>query len=203
MAGRRQLREEHIKLLILICLHIVGCCISLIFVAKIYPEFHIFFRPADLAGAVAIIAAFALVSTLFVFAEFSFGYFVGFYFFTMALGYLWINQFSEFDYNHKLTGLSAAASAVALLLPVLFIRSPVRQVWVLSSTTLDRLLSLILLVAAATIVAGASYNFRLVSVGDIYTYRDALRFPTIVNYLTAMMTTALLPFAFACFVERC
>lgn len=202
MAGRRQLREEHIKLLILICLHIVGCCISLIFVAKIYPEFHIFFRPADLAGAVAIIAAFALVSTLFVFAEFSFGYFVGFYFFTMALGYLWINQFSEFDYNHKLTGLSAAASAVALLLPVLFIRSPVRQVWVLSSTTLDRLLSLILLVAAATIVAGASYNFRLVSVGDIYTYRDALRFPTIVNYLTAMMTTALLPFAFACFVER-
>src|SRR3981189_1518562 len=129
MPDRRQLRQEHLKLLILICLHIVGCCTSLFFIAKIYPEYHIFFRPADLAGAVAIIAAFALVSTLFAFAEVSFGYFVGFYFFTMTVGYLWINQFSEFDYNHRLTGLSAAASAVALLLPALLIRSPLRQVW--------------------------------------------------------------------------
>src|SRR5258708_27465328 len=107
MAGRHLLREEHLKLIILICFHIVGCCISLAFIARIYPEFFIFFRPAELPGAVAIIAAFAVVSTLFVFAKFSFGYFVGFYFYTMVVRYLWLNRFSEFNYNHKLTGLSA------------------------------------------------------------------------------------------------
>ncbi|MBR1249466.1 hypothetical protein JQ609_21365 [Bradyrhizobium sp. AUGA SZCCT0169] len=201
IAGRHPLRGEHLRL-ILICLHILVCCISLVFVATIYPEYHIFFRAADLAGAVVIVAAFALVALLFVFAEFSFGYFIGFFFYTMALGYLWINYFSLFDYNHRLTGLSAAASAIVFLLPLLLVRSPVRQIWTLSSDALDRLLSLILLAAAATIVVGASYNFRFVTVGDIYTYREALQFPAILNYLTAIMTTALLPFAFACLVER-
>ena len=202
MAGRLWLREEHLKRAVLVCLHIVGCCTSLVFIATIYPEYHLFFEVAGLAGAVAIIAAFSLVSTLFVFAEFSFGYFVGFYFYTMAVGYLWINHFSKFDYNHRLTGLSVAASAIAFLLPALLVRSPIRQIWILSSSALDRLLSLILLVAVATIVAGASYNFRLVAVGDIYNFRDALRSPAIVNYLVGITTTALLPFAFACFMER-
>ena len=202
MAGRHLLREEHLKLIILICLHIIGCCISLVFVSWIYPEFFIFFRPVELPGAVAIIAAFAVVSALFVFAEFSFGYFVGFYFYTMVVGYLWLNRFSEFNYNHRLTGLSAAASAVAFLFPALLIRSPVRQIWVLSSNLFDRLLNLILVVAAATIAAGASYNFRLVGVEDIYTFRDTMTFPTLLNYLMGITSTALLPFAFACFVER-
>ena len=31
-----------------------------------------------------------------VIARFSFGYFVGFYLYTMVLGYLWINCFSDF-----------------------------------------------------------------------------------------------------------
>jgi hypothetical protein len=202
MAVRQQLREDHLRLTILIFLHIVGCCISLVFIARIYPEFHIFFRPADLAGAIATIAALALVAPLFVFAEFSAGYLAGFYFYTMVVGYLWLNHFSGFDYNHQLTGLSAAASVIVFLLPALFIRSPIRQIWVPSSKALNHLLSIILLVAAATVAAGASYNFRLVGVNDIYAFRDALTSPTILNYLIGITSTALLPFAFACFVER-
>ena len=45
-----------------------------------------------LAGAIAIVAAFAAVSYWFVCTPFSFGYFLGFYFYTMVMGYLWLNH---------------------------------------------------------------------------------------------------------------
>jgi hypothetical protein len=167
-----------------------------------YPEYHIFYRPNGLIGAVVVILAFAAVSPLFAFVRFSFGYFVGFYFYTMILGYLWLNFFSEFNYNHALTGLSAAASALAFLLPALFISSPIRQVCTLSSKAFDRLLAFILLLAAATIAVGARYNFRFVGIENIYAFREELAFPTILNYLIGITSNALLPFAFACFVGR-
>ena len=91
------------------------------------PEYH-FLLPYghSVDKAIAVVAMFALVAVVFVYADFSFGYFVGFYLYTMVVGYLWLNSYSEFVYNHHLTGLSAAASAVAFLLPVLFIRAPLR-----------------------------------------------------------------------------
>ncbi len=202
MADGRQPVRERFGLSLLICLHVVLCCVTLVCVAQIYPEFHIFYRPDGLPGAVAVIAAFSIVSALFVFAEFSFGYFVGFYIYTMVLGYLWLNRFSEFNYNHQLAGLSAAASGVAFLLPALFIRAPLPRVWTLSQTAFSRLLNGILLLAAVTVAIGASYNFRLVGISDIYAFRDALTFPAILKYLTPTLSSALLPFAFACFVER-
>ena len=72
----------------------------------------------------AVIASFSVAAVLFLFAEFSFGYYIGFYFYMMVVGYLWLNCFSEFIYNHRLSALSAAASAIAFLLPALFITSP-------------------------------------------------------------------------------
>jgi hypothetical protein len=56
--------------------------------------------------------------------------------------------------------------------------------------------------AAATIAIGAIYNFRLVGLEDIYDYREKLGFPTIISYLTGIMSSALLPFAFAVFIAR-
>jgi hypothetical protein len=120
----------------------------------------------------------------------------------MILGYLWINFFSDLIYDHWLSGFSAAASAIAFLAPALLISSPVRQRLVLSARSFDRLLALILLLAAATIVAGAISNFRLVAIGDIYDYRAKLEFPTIVTYLMGITSSTLLPFAFACFVTQ-
>src|ERR1700674_4621363 len=74
----------------LIFLHIVICCVSLIYVANfealnafIPARFHIFFDPTRWYVAVIVVAGFALVSSAFVFALFSFGYFVGFYSYTM------------------------------------------------------------------------------------------------------------------------
>lgn len=201
-AAGRQSATAGLALPSLIVIHIGLCCVSLYCVALIYPEYHIFYRPTGLYTAVAVMAAFALVSVVFVLADFSFGYFVGFYLFTMITGYLWLNVFSEFVYNHALSGLSVAASAITFLLPALFIRAPLRQLWTLSTTGLDRVLDGILVLAAVTFAVGATYNFRLVSLDNIYDFRDNLSSPTILNYLIGIASTAMLPFTFACFVEQ-
>jgi hypothetical protein len=192
-------------LAILICSHILVCCVSLIQVAyykmPVFPAaFHIFFDPARWYIAVAAVAAFALVSSLFIFARFSFGYLAGFYLYTMILGYLWINSFSDLQYDHRLAGLSAAASAVAFLLPALFISAPVRQIVAMTPRSFDRLLTCVLILSAATIAIGASYNFQLVSLDKMYEYRAKLYAPAMVNYLVTMVSSALLPFAFAGFI---
>ena len=152
-AEGRQSAPPRLALQSLILVHIGLCCVSLYCVSIIYPEYHFFYRPAGLYAALAVIAAFALVSVVFVLADFSFGYFVGFYLYTMITGYLWLNVFSEFVYNHALTGLSAAASAITFLLPALFIRSPLRAVD--CRPGLDRVLGSILCYRV-TFAAGAA-----------------------------------------------
>jgi hypothetical protein len=193
----------------LICFHIVICCVSLIYVANYKvpyafdpTTFHIFYDPARLHIAATVVAAFAAVASLFVFAGFSFGYVVGLYFYTMILSYLWLNCFTNLNYDHRSAGFSAAASAVAFLLPALLITSPIGQVYTLSERGLDRLLRGILILGAATVAFGAIHNFRFVPIDDIYDYRDNMVFPTIVNYLISIVSSALLPFAFAGFVAR-
>jgi hypothetical protein len=191
----------------LICSHIVVCCVSLIQVANYKnpaafspATFHVFFDAARWYVPVTVVTAFALVSSVFIFARFSFGYLAGFYLYTMILGYLWLNPFSDLQYDHRLAGLSAAASAVAFLLPALFISSPVRQIFAMTERSFDRLLTCILMLSAATVAIGASYNFQLVSLDTMYEYRAKLSAPTLVNYLITMVSSAFLPFAFAGFV---
>jgi hypothetical protein len=202
-----QRARERLRLGLLICIHIVICCASLIWVAYYrFPvafnpaTFHIFFDPSRWHVAVAVVAAFALVAPLFVFSGFSFGYFVGFYFYTMVLGYLWLNCFTDLNYDHRTAALSAAASAIAFLLPALFISSPLRQLYTLTAKAFDRLLTCILLLGIATIAVGAIYNFRLVGLAEMQEYRAKLDAPTGINYLVTMVSTALLPFALAGFV---
>ncbi|MCK1303459.1 hypothetical protein IVB33_39345 [Bradyrhizobium sp. 24] len=183
---------------LLILCHLVLGSISLICVARIYPVYSIIFDNERLPTAIATVAAFAVLTILFVRARFSFGYFAGYYLFVMIAGYLWLNNFTEFDYNHRLSGLSAAASAVAFLLPALH-QPTLPRLLELSPQALERLLGWIVLIGAAVAAIGAYYNFRLVSLGDIYTYREALTAPALVNYLVGITMTALLPFAFACY----
>lgn len=196
---------DRIKIALLICIHTVVCCVSLAYAADgslQIATFHIFYEPGRLPIAVMAVAAFALVSMAFGFACVSFGYFVGFYFYTMISGYLWLVCFTDLNYNHVLAGLSAAVSAMAFLLPALFIVSPLAQVYTMSSRAFDRLLNLILLLAGATVAAGALYNFRLVGIGNIYDFRNAIASPAIVSYALAITSSALLPFVFAGFVAR-
>jgi hypothetical protein len=194
---------------LLICFHITLCCVSLVYASLFrYPDyfaasyFHVFYDPARLHIALVAVAAFAPVSLLFVFARFSFGYFAGFYFYSMILSYLWMNCFSNLGYDHRMGAVSAAASGIAFLLPSLLISSPIRQRFVLSATALGYLLPAILLIAAATIAIAAIYNFHLVGLDEIYDFREHLEFPLIISYSLGITSNALLPFAFACFVAR-
>ncbi len=107
--------HERLRLAILICAHIAVCCVSLVYVAGFNyagtfdpAKFHVFYDPGRSYEAIAVTLAFALVSLFFIFARFSFGYFVGFYFYTMILGYLWLNSFSDMNYDHQRAGFSAA-----------------------------------------------------------------------------------------------
>jgi hypothetical protein len=205
----RALTAERIRIACLMCLHTAICCVSLVYVADASVQistdpvqFHMFYDPARLHIAVAVVAAFAVLSVAFCFARFSFGYAVGFYFYTMISGYLWLNCFTDLNYDHKSSALSAAVSAVTFLVPALFIVSPIRQVYSMSADAFDRLLTAVLLLAAAAVIAGALYNFRIVALADIYDFRDRMESPAIVSYLVAIASGALLPFAFAGFIAR-
>ena len=118
----------------------------------------------------------------------------------MILGYLWLNCFTDLNYEHRLAGFSAAASAVAFLLPALFISSPVRQPYPLTARSFDRLLTAILLLCIATVAVSAIYNFQIVALEKIHEYREKLNTPAFLRYPITIVSTALLPFAFAGFV---
>ena len=199
MADRNRL-HVWLRLSVLLAIHSFVCCASLAYLAP-YHVFHLFYNDYLWLNAFFLVAAFSVVSLLFVFCEFSFGYFIGFYFYSMILGYLWLSNFSDLKYNHRLAEISAAVSAVAFLLPALLISSPFKS-FTLSERDFQRLLALILALAVATIASSAIYNFRIVGIGEIYHYRDQLRIPTLLKYAIGITSTALLPFAFACFLAR-
>ncbi len=200
-AGNSSWESRQVLLIaFLIGFHTILCCVSLRLSFSYYREAYIPYDGARLYYAIAAVASFALISPLFAFVRFSFGYFAGFYFYTMIVGYLWINTFSQFRYNHAAAGVSAAISAVAFLLPALLITSPIKQRYVLSKLTFERLLTATLLFAVATAAVGAIFNFKLVAIQDIYEFRDQLQMPTLLNYSIGATTSVLLPYLFACFL---
>lgn len=211
MINYRQLPWVPMTLALTICVHTVVCCLSLTYVSHFHDNFHVHYDPARLSGAVLIIAAFALVASLFMRADFSFGYFISYYFYAMISGYLWINYFTDLEYDHVLAGLSAAISAVVFFIPALFFRSPIRQICVMTPRTFRWILITILALAIVTIAVGASYNFRITDFGSydelrrelFYAhFRSELKSPPLVRYLVGITSNALLPFAFACFFSR-
>ncbi len=118
----------------------------------------------------------------------------------MVLSFLWLNSFTRYNYDHQMAALSAAASLLLFLLPALPVNAPVKQAFVLSTRAVERLLKFILVLSVVTIVAASSYNFRVISLQHIYDFRDELNFPIIIRYLIGIVSNALLPFAFACYL---
>jgi hypothetical protein len=186
------------SLYVLVGLHIVIYCTSLAQVA--HWQSYMLYEPARIHYAIAGALAFSTVSMFFIFGRFSFGYFVGFSLFSMVLGFIWLNSFSKFNYDHRLAGLSAAVSAVLFLLPALLVNTPFKQLFTLSPRGLEHLLKFILVLALGTIVVASLYNFRLVSIRQIYDFRNELYFPAPIRYLTGILSTVLLPFACACYL---
>jgi hypothetical protein len=195
--GGRLKLQPNLTLLGLLAFHSVICCVSLALVSDY--QAYISYNPDRLVYAAAVAAAFSPIS-LFFLARFSFGYFVGFYFYTMILGFLWIDVFSQYQYEHRLAGFSAALSLLLFLMPALAIRAPLKRFHELSAQALERLLKFAVMLAVATVALASSYNFKLVSVAHIYDFRSEIEFPTVVRYLVTTTSDALLPFAFAGFL---
>jgi hypothetical protein len=190
-------------ILMLLVAHVAACCLSMFYVIHYYDYMRLFvFEWTRLAPALLTIGPVAVLSVLFVFSRFSFGYYIGFYFFTIILGYAWLAKFSLLDYDHSLGTLSAFASLVALLIPALFVTSPIRQRIVVPERAFDLLLSLMLVLSAAVIAVGIFYNFRVVSLADIYKFRLTLELPRPLSYAIGISSNALLPFAFAAYYLR-
>lgn len=196
------LRRENLRLALLVLVHVGVCCLSLYYVTRAYPAYHFSFYPQQLWVAIAMALPIGALSLLFAAAPFTFGYSVSFSLYTMLLGFVWLNAFSEFPYNHLLAFVSTLAAAAAFLFPALFIASPLPQLYVLSARTIDRLLLGILLLAIAVIAIGASHNFRMVDLKRIYEFREQIAFPKALGYAIGLTSNALLPFTFACFIER-
>ncbi|MET4387993.1 hypothetical protein ABIB73_003755 [Bradyrhizobium sp. F1.4.3] len=181
---------------------VAACCISLGLVIHNYNH-YLRTTEADagrLLAATATVLPFALVFLAFAFSRFSFGYAAGVYMYTLILGYLWLVSFSAFPYDHGAASISAFLSGVAFLAPALLITSPIKQHFVLTPRSFRRLLSTILVAAAAVVAVGSLYNFRFVQLQDIYRFRNELEFPVPLEYAIGIISTALLPFAFACFI---
>jgi hypothetical protein len=188
-------------LLALVYLHVAVCCVSLFYVTFYYSGYHILkYEPAQLLPALLTVAPLVLVAFVFVLAPFSFGYVLGFVFYTMILGYIWLSKSSILDYEHTLANISAVVSIVAFLAPALFITAPLKHSLRLSKLALERFLLITLAVAVLVVAVGALFNFRLVGMADMYTFRGQLEFPAPLRYAIGTCVNALLPFAFACYL---
>src|ERR1700722_9080149 len=157
VSTRSQFRPGLIPLL---CLDIVTCCVSLAFVATSYADV-IAFDSHHLFAALLIVIPFGFAAIVFTIAPFSFGYFLGFYFYTIILGYLWLIEFSKTSYDHPLAIVSIYLSALTFLAPALFITSRINPRFALRARAFETLLSLIMVVATATVAVGALYNFKV------------------------------------------
>src|SRR5947199_4915454 len=94
-----------LRLALLLFLHIATCCWSLVYAAESFAGI-ISFDKSRLFFALLSVAPFSIASVLFVISRFSFGYFLGFYFYTMILGYLWLIEFSQLSYDRPLAWIS-------------------------------------------------------------------------------------------------
>ena len=204
----RSLRFRRACIALLIAL-VATCCISLIALATTAAPipfdpavFHVFFVPQRLAIAALVVSGFALIGISFIFAPATIGYYTGIYLYAMVLSFLWLNFFSDLDYNHTLAGVSAFLSGVLFLLPALFWTRPLSIDFRLSVSAFDKLLVVLLCFASIVILAGARYSFSFVAIDEMAAARENLATPKVLNYLLAMLISSLLPFAFAGLVAR-
>ncbi|XSC43774.1 hypothetical protein ACF1BQ_039140 [Bradyrhizobium sp. RDT10] len=177
--------------------------LSLASVAKYYEYlgFYIF----DGSGLLrAVPSIFPIASLVFIFAvgRPSLGYFLGVHFYSLIFGYIWLAPFSTLGYDHQAAIVSAFLSAIAFLLPAVFVSRPPPRIATLSDIAHDRLLNLILIVGVVIVAVGAFYNFRIVGLAQMYQLREGIEFPALFRYAVNMTSSALLPFAFACFIWR-
>jgi hypothetical protein len=191
--------RERIALAILLSCYFLLCIVSLT-LALHYTTHRIAYDPHQLPKAIVSVVAFSVVASPFLIGRFSFGYFVGFYFYTMVFGFIWLSWFTSLTYNLQTARISAVASFIALLLPALFLSVPIRQRLRVSPGRFEHLLDGLFFASAAVVTLGAFYNFRPIGLESIHDFRSTLKFPAPVGYLMGIISSSVLPFLFAAFI---
>jgi hypothetical protein len=193
-------QRRMVMAVLLLCYFIV-CLASLLFSLH-YATHRIAYDPQQFRYALGTIILFYAAALPFLFARFSFGYFVGFFLFTTTLGFIWLSWFTSFEYDYQAARISAAASIIAFLTPVLSLSLSFSSRIQLSCSQFKRLLDALLIVSIVTIAIGASYNFRPVGLNSIQDFRPSLKFPASIGYPIGIVSSAVLPFLFAIFVVQ-
>ncbi|MET4445547.1 hypothetical protein ABIB75_003829 [Bradyrhizobium sp. GM2.2] len=199
---RRLINRERLCLSVLI-VFFVGALNFLLWRAAEYLQayhYHIGL-PQHFGGVVALPTCLAmLLGSIFIFARFSFGYFVGFYLFSIVAGYLWINTFSVLDYNQGAAFWLAALSLVLFLIPALATKkvSIERRPFVLPKRSPEA----ILIIAIGVLGASSFHGFYLVGIEGMIDHRDDIVRSAGMNYILGNMVGAAMPFALACFIEQ-
>ena len=187
-----------IALLVLLYVYVAACCVSLFYVAYYFRGYHVLnYDPSQLVPGLLMAAPLAALAFVFALARFSFGHLLGFCFYTIVFGYLFLARSSALDYDHVLGSISAFISLLAFLAPALFITAPIKQRLVLSRAGFERVLALVLVLSILIVGVASLFNFRLVGLADMYAFRAQLDFPAPVRYAIGNLVGTLLPFAFA------
>ena len=189
-------------LVVALWLTVVVQCISLALVSGRYDYFHMYFNWSDPFFVATSVVIFSALSILFVVAEFSFGYVIGFTFFIIVMNFTWLSYRSRFDYDHAMVIVLVVSSFLLFLMPALLFGSRRRIRWTLPSSWFPVLLVVLTAIIGAVLVVAATYNFRVVGLGSIYEFRNEVIFPTALNYSVNVVINALAPYVFACWIER-
>ena len=152
--------------------------------------------------AAASVLALALLIPLFMRARFSFGYIVGFNFYCMIAGFMWLSHFVGGGYDHAQARWSVAASLLLLLMPLLFQVAPLRPRFTFSPRMMNRLLLAVLVLTLAVLAWNAHFGFALVSTVEADRLRGTLSRPAVLSYIDGWLVGALLPFTFAWFATH-
>lgn len=195
--GRLRARE-HVGLPIALCAYV---CISIWSLngTLAYGGFYLSYDPRLVAFALMSVGGFAPLLALFAVAPFSFGYFLSFYLYNVAFGYLWLSWFTDFGYNQSEARLSTAVSLIVFALPALFLSIEL-PAYRLSHRAFERLLSILLVIGAGIVLWAATYSFRLITLSEMDAARKALAIPSQLSYALGAFGSSILPFVFACFV---
>ena len=186
---------------ILLPVFLVVLYYSLTKIAEWAPAYHIGFDPNRPATAAGVFILSVTIGGIFYYARFNFGYLVGFYLFASMAAFFWINAFNELAYDHSVALASSVASVVLFLAAALFVAVPLPTL-PLKSIAFDRLPDAILCFSFLVLIVAFADGFHLVGLSDMYKFRAEIVHARLLNYAIGNVTVALIPLAFACYLEQ-
>ncbi|WP_407151067.1 hypothetical protein [Bradyrhizobium sp. ORS 86] len=158
------------------------------------------FWPSDNMSPDALVGVGAMMLFIpaFAVARFSFGYIVAFFLLSAVLGYVWLSFYSGFDYPHALARWSMFGALVGAATPLLFVNFEISRPAVTEDASRRIALAL---AAIAVLVLAADASYGLTFGSPLGADRNSVTRPLVLNYLTGIVISGILPYLFAWFAS--